>query len=365
MGSSARARRGNARIGTWCAALAATVAAGLAVAPAALALGHYRRHNLVSDQAGKADVMDPALVNAWGLAFGKSTPAWVADNGTDVATLYTGDTGGTPVMKVPLTVSIPGGAPTGQVFNGSNQFMVHAGGKSGPANFIFSSEAGKITAWSQSVPPLTKARTVASANGAIFKGLAIAKTGNGRRLYATDFHNGRVDVWNGSFDMVHRKGAFRDKKIPDRYAPFGIENVNGHIFVTYAKQDADAEDDVPGAHRGFVDVFDTKGKLLRRFASHGPLNSPWGIVKAPKGFGPASRDLLIGNFGNGQVNAYDRKSSNLVGPLKNKMGHKLIIDGLWALEFGNGVIGTPKTLLFTAGPADEMHGLFGDIAPAG
>ena len=360
-----QARRRNARIGLWCTALVATVAAGLAVAPGALALGHYKRHNLVSDQAGKADIMDPNLVNAWGLAFGKSTPAWVADNGTDVATLYTGDVAGSPVMKFPLTVSIPGGAPTGQVFNSSSSFVVHGGGSSGPANFIFSSEAGKITAWSQTVPPATKARTVASVKGAIFKGLAIGKTNKGRRLYATDFHNNRVDVWDGNFDPVHRHGAFRDPGIPNGYAPFGIEAVRSHVFVTYAKQDSDAEDDVPGAHHGFVDVFDTKGNLQRRFASRGPLNSPWGIVKAPKGFGPAGGDLLIGNFGNGQINAYDPKSSNVIGPLKNKMGHKLRIDGLWALEFGNGMIGTPKTLLFTAGPEDESHGLFGDITPAG
>jgi uncharacterized protein (TIGR03118 family) len=345
----------------WCTALVATVAAGLAVAPGALALGHYKRHNLVSDQAGKADIMDPDLVNAWGLAFGPDTPGWVADNGTDVATLYTGDVAGTPVMKFPLTVSIPGGAPTGQVFNGSNSFVIHAGGNSGPAKFIFSSEAGKITAWSQTVPPPTKARTVASVKDAIFKGLAIAKTGHSHRLYATDFHNDRVDVWNGQFERVHHHGAFRDRKIPDGYAPFGIEAVRHHIFVTYAKQDADAEDDVPGAHHGFVDVFDTRGNLLRRFASRGPLNSPWAVVKAPKGFGPAGGDLLIGNFGNGHINAFDPKSSKFLGALKNKMGHRVRIDGLWALEFGNGVIGTPRTLLFTAGPDDESHGLFGHV----
>jgi uncharacterized protein (TIGR03118 family) len=345
----------------WCAALVVTVAAGLAIAPAAFALGHYTRHNLVSDQAGKADIRDPDLVNAWGLAFGPSTPAWVADNGTDVSTLYTGDVAGTPVMKFPLTVSIPGGAPTGQVFNGSSEFMVHAGGKSGPAQFIFSSEAGRITAWSKTVPPATKAHTVASAKGAIFKGLAIANTKNGHRLYATDFHNDRVDVWDGKFDRVHRKGAFRDRKLPGRYAPFGIEAVSGHIVVTYAKQDADAQDDVSGAHHGFVDVFDKQGNLLRRFASRGPLNSPWAIVKAPKGFGPAGGDLLIGNFGNGQINAFDPKNGKFLGALDNKMGQKLKIDGLWALEFGNGVIGTPQTLLFTAGPDDEAHGLFGDV----
>jgi uncharacterized protein (TIGR03118 family) len=361
MRSPRQAHPRSGRIGTWCAALVVTAAAGLLIAPAAFALGHYARHNLVSDQAGKADIRDPDLVNAWGLAFGPSTPAWVADNGTDVATLYTGDVGGAPVTKVPLTVSIPGGAPTGQVFNGSNEFVIHAGGNSGPANFIFSSEAGKITAWSQTVPPATKARTVASVKDAIFKGLAIATTKKGHRLYATDFHNGRVDVWNGNFDRVRHRGAFRDRRIPDRYAPFGIESVSGHVVVTYAKQDADAEDDVPGAHRGFVDVFDKRGDLLRRFASRGPLNSPWGVVKAPKGFGPAGGALLIGNFGNGRINAYAPKSGEFLGALENKMGKKLRIDGLWALKFGNGVIGSPQTLLFTAGPDDESHGLFGHV----
>ena len=174
-----------------------------------------------------------------------------------------------------------------------------------------------------------------------------------------------MDVWDGKFNRVRHHGAFRDRKLPNRYAPFGIEAVSGHIVVSYAKQDADAEDDVSGAHHGFVDVFDKRGNLLRRFASRGPLNSPWGIVKAPKGFGPASGDLLIGNFGNGQINAFDAKSGKFLGPLESKMGAKLKVDGLWALEFGNGVIGTPHTLLFTAGPADEAHGLFGDISTGG
>jgi uncharacterized protein (TIGR03118 family) len=348
----------------WCAALAVVVAAGMAVAPAALALGHYKRHNLVSDQAGKADVMDPSLVNAWGLSFGPTTPGWVADNGMGVSTLYAGDVSGTPVVKVPLTVSIPGGTPTGTVYNGSSSFVVRAGGNSGPANFLFSSEAGKITAWSQSVPPFTMAQTVAKVKGAIFKGLAIANAGYGSRIYATDFHHGRVDMWDGSFNRVHRRDAFRDKKIPDRYAPFGIEAVKNHIVVTYAKQGAGAAADVPGAHHGFVDIFNTRGKLLRRFASRGRLNSPWGIAKAPKGFGRASGALLIGNFGNGRINAYDPKSTKFLGALKNDKGHKLAIDGLWALKFGNGTIGTPHTLLFTAGPNDQTHGLFGDVVPS-
>jgi len=364
-------------MGIWSVVLAVAVAAGAAIASVALAsgpakgygtsVGRYTQHNLVSDQAGMADMRDRDLVNAWGLAFGPTTPAWVADNGTDVSTLYSGDVGGTPVTKIPLTVSIPGGAPTGAVFNDtndSNSFVVKSGGKSGPANFLFSSEAGKITAWSQGVPPATKAQTVAKARGAIFKGLAIADTAKGPQLYATDFHKGKVDVWDGKFSKVHRRGAFRDKKIPDRYAPFGIQEVNGHIMVTYAKQDKDAEDDVPGAGNGFVDVFSKNGKLLDRFASQGPLNSPWGITMAPKGFGGASGDLLIGNFGDGWINAFKPKSGKFVGSLQNDKGRKLAIDGLWALKFGNGMIGRPKTLLFTAGPEDESHGLFGDLTPS-
>lgn len=369
MRSPERARRSSGRIGMWLAALAA----GLVIAPVALAsgpakgygtsLGNYSQHNLVSDQAGKADVKDPMLVNAWGLSFGPTTPAWVADADRAVSTLYTGGVNGTPGMKIPLTVAIPGGSPTGTVFNGSDSFMVSAGGKSAPANFLFSSESGKITAWSQSVPPLTKAQTEASVHGAIFKGLAISDTAKGPRIYATDFHHRKVDVWNGKFSMVHRKGAFRDEKLPKNYAPFGIEAVKGKIVVTYAKQDAKAEDEVAGPGKGFVDIYATNGKLLRRFASHGTLNAPWGIARAPQGFGQASGKLLIGNFGDGWINAFDPKSGKFLGTLNNDKGRTLSIDGLWALKFGNGVIGTPHTLLFTAGPDDESHGLFGALTP--
>ena len=342
------------------------MSACLALAPGALArgAGRYVQRNLVSDQAGKAQLLDPSLVNAWGLAFGPMTPAWVADNGSDNSTLYSGGVSGTPVAKLPLTVSIPGGAPTGMVYNGSSGFVVHSGAASGPATFLFSSEAGKITGWNIAVPPATEAQPAASVRGAIFKGLAIADTPNGQRLYATDFHHGKVDVWNSRFKPVHRRGAFSDRKIPDKYAPFGIQAIGQKVFVSYAKQDRGAEDDVPGRGNGYVDVYDTSGKLLRRFARRGPLDSPWGIVRAPGDFGGAGGALLIGNFGNGRINAFAPRSGKFLGALQRNNGKPLVIDGLWGLSFGNGIIGTPGTLLFTAGPAGESHGLFGEVLPS-
>jgi uncharacterized protein (TIGR03118 family) len=352
----------------WCGALAVVAVVGMALAPSALArhAGHYTQRNLVSDVPGKAELFDADLVNAWGLAFGPTTPAWVSDNGTDVSTLYAGAVDNTPVTKVPLTVSIPGGAPTGMVFNGSNGFVVHSGASSDPASFLFSSETGVISGWSLAVPPPPpshQAQTAVSVPGAVFKGLAIANTATGPQIYATDFHNGKVDVWDANFAPVQRTGAFSDPAIPAGFAPFGIQAVNGDIVVTYAKQDAAAHDDVAGRGNGFVDVYDTSGNLLRRFASHGPLNSPWGVALAPQGFGDASGALLIGNFGDGRINAYDPVSAKFLGALRGVHGRRLTIDGLWALQFGNGVIGTPHTLLFTAGPADESHGLFGELTP--
>jgi uncharacterized protein (TIGR03118 family) len=337
-------------------------------APSALAkpLGRYIQRNLVSDVPGQAKLLDADLVNAWGLAFAPNGPAWVADNGTDVSTLYAGAASNQPATKLPLTVSIPGGAPTGTVYNGSDGFVVHSGSSSGPALFLFSSESGRITGWSQAVPPpplSTQAQTAVTVPGAIFKGLAIADTATGPRIYATDFHNDRVDVWNSGFKRVNRPGAFSDPAIPDGFAPFGIETVNGDLVVTYAKQDADAEDDVAGPGNGFVDIYDTAGHLLQRVAKHGALNSPWGVAMAPHGFGPAGGALLIGNFGNGRINAYDPASGKRLGALWAH-GQRVRIPGLWALKVGNGVIGTPNSLLFTAGPAHESHGLFGKLTAA-
>jgi uncharacterized protein (TIGR03118 family) len=370
MRASARALRPLGRSGWWCVPAVLLAAAALIFAPPALAghqrLGHYVQRNLVSDVPGAAELTDPNLVNAWGLAFGPTTPAWVADNGTDVTTLYSGAVGDTPPAIVPLIVDLPGGAPTGAVYNGGNGFVVHSGASSGPARFLFSSEAGTITGWNPAVPPpppSMQAQLAVSVPDAIFKGLAIADTAQGKRLYATDFHNNTVDVWDESFAPVQTSGAFTDPAIPAGYGAFGIQAVNGAIVVTYAKQDADAEDDVAGPGLGFVDVYSTSGALLRRFAARGPLNAPWGIALAPFGFGRASGALLIGNFGDGRINAYDPVSGRFLGALRGQRGERIAIDGLWALEFGNGVIGTQQTLLFTAGPDDETHGLFGSLSP--
>jgi len=328
----------------------------------------YTVTNLVSDQAGQALHQDPNLVNAWGLVSGPMTPWWVADNGTNVSTLYTGD--GTPQ---PLVVSVDG-APTGAVFNGGPNFIVSDGsGDSGPSVFMFATESGTIRGWNPNVPPpapSTQTFVVVDRSdvGAIFKGLAIASNQNGDFLYATDFHNSRVDMFDGSFNLVTPPGAFTDPRIPSGYGPFGIQTIGDRIFVTYAKQDAGREDDVRGQGLGFVDVFDTMGTLLGRVATRGQLNAPWGLAMAPANFGRFSADLLVGNFGDGTINAYQQMPNGHFehrGQLRGTNNMPVTIDGLWAIEFGNGNRSGPtNSLFFTAGPDDESHGLFGKIEAA-
>ena len=274
--------------------LAAIVAASVLTAAAPLGAAEqntYKVTNLVSNTAAiPAVIHDASLRNAWGLTASSSSPWWVSDNAADVSTLYNGNT---PPTKVPLTVSVPT-APTGTVFNIANMtgaFPV-AGGTS---RFLFATEHGQILGW-----PGSGAAQLSAAQsfdpGAVYKGLAIATPPAGPRLYATDFHNGRVDVWDGSWNLVNPTSSFVDPSIPAGYAPFGIQRIGDTIFVTYAKQDADAEDDVHGQGLGFVDAYDTAGKLQGRVAQHGQLNAPWGLAMAPASFGrfaerPARRQL--------------------------------------------------------------------------
>jgi uncharacterized protein (TIGR03118 family) len=315
----------------------------------------YSVTNLVSDVSGQAPNTDSNLKNAWGLTSTAGSPWWVADNGADVSTIYRAD--GT-TARAPVQVS---SAPTGAVSNSSSNFVISNGVTSAPATFIFSTEEGQILAWASAVSG-NAAMVEASSSDAIYKGLAIA----GDRLYATDFHHGRVDVFDGSFQPVNSSGAFVDPGIPSGYAPFGIQNVNGNIVVTYAKQDANREDDVKGQGLGFVDMFSTTGTFLGRIATHGQLNAPWGIAMAPANFGRFGGDLLIGNFGDGEISAYEPQldgSFELVGQMRTGSHQVLSIDGLWALQFGKGAAnnGPITTLFFTAGPNDESHGLFGTI----
>ena len=346
-------------------ALAAIVAASVLTVAAPLGAAEqnaYTVTNLVSNTASiPAVIHDANLRNAWGLTASSSSPFWVSDNATDVSTLYNGNT---PVTKVPLTVSVPT-APTGTVFNiagGSGAFPV-AGGTS---RFLFATEHGQILGWPGSgAAQLSAAHSFAS--DAIYKGLAIANTSVGPRLYATDFHNARVDVWDASWNLVNPTTSFVDPSIPAGYGPFGIQAIGSTIFVTYAKQDADAEDDVHGQGLGFVDAYDTAGNLQGRVAQHGQLNAPWGLAMAPASFGRFANDLLVGNFGDGEINAYALQPNGSFehsGELRGGDGKPLAIDGLWALQFGNdGSAGPSRTLFFTAGPNDEADGLFGSINP--
>jgi uncharacterized protein (TIGR03118 family) len=338
-------------------AVLAAVAAGAATA--GIQDDVYAVHDLVADAAGGAGTTDASLVNAWGLSAGPTTPWWSSNNGTNTSTLYNA-----AGAKQALTVTVPGG-PTGTVFNGvATDFVVSQNGKSGGARFLFANEAGQILGWSPTVNG-TAALVGAdsSSAGAVYKGLTIA---NGR-LYATDFHNGRVDVFDRTFAKVSL--PFADAKIPKGFAPFGIQALGTTIFVTYAKQDSDAKDDVPGGGAGYVDQYSLDGQLIARVASGGrknaPPNAPWGLALAPASFGVFSGDLLIGNFGNGRISAYqDRGGGKWVykGQLRHGDQSLVTIDGLWAIAFGNGAAAGPTTsLYFAAGPAGETHGRFGSI----
>ena len=321
----------------------------------------YTVHALVSDDPSvAAPATDANLVNGWGLSAGPTTPWWSSNNGTNTTTLYSG-----AGSKVALTVAIAGG-PTGTVFNGNAaDFVISQNGKSGSARFLFATEAGTVVGWS---PAVNAAAAVTGADrssaGAIYKGLATASD----RLYATDFHNARVDVFDASFGLMSLPGAFQDAKIPKGFAPFGIQALGGNIFVTYAKQDAAAKDDVPTPGLGYVDEFTTDGKLVAQVVNsqkkNAPLNAAWGLALAPSGFGNFAGDLLVGNFGNGRVSAYAQSGSKWVykGQLRVGDGTPIAIDGLWAIAFGNGSASGPATsLYFLSGPAGEKHGLFGSI----
>jgi uncharacterized protein (TIGR03118 family) len=339
----------------------AALALGIAGAGAAPSLVAYNVYPLVSDDAAvSAPLADTALVNGWGLTASATSPWWVADNNTGLSTLYTG-----VGSKNPTVVTVPGG-PTGSVANPSTgDFTISQNGTSGAARFLFATASGQILGWTPTVNG--NAAVVAvdrSAARTEYDGLTVA----GDRLYATDFHNARVDAFDSSFNPLSL--GFVDRGIPKGWAPFGIQALNGDIFVTYAKQDTKATESVPGGGLGYVDEFTQDGKLLARVASKGspraPLNAPWGLTLAPANFGAYSGDLLVGNFGNGRINAYTQLASGkwvYTGQLRVANGTPIALDGLWAIAFGNGAAAGPTNdLYFTSGPRAQAHGLFGFIA---
>lgn len=309
----------------------------------------FNQTNLVSDMSGVAANTDPNLKDAWGMSFSSGTPIWVSDRDTGVSTLYTPGTG----APKSLVVSVPPGAPngpTGQVFAGGSTFMANGG----PAFFIFDTLGGTVDAWGGKSG--TTAQVVVPASGARYEGLAMANN----MLFAANFSSGGgIDVYNSSYSPVSMSGKFTDPNLPAGYAPFDIQLVNGFLYVTYAKLSSSAPVPLPGGG-GYVDQYDTSGNLVARVISNGALNAPWGITMAPKGFGSLGGDLLVGNFGNGEINAYTT-SGTWVETLSDSKGNPISINGLWSLDFDSGAP-NPDALYFTAGPNNGNDGLFGDIS---
>jgi uncharacterized protein (TIGR03118 family) len=345
--------------------------AALAAAALTLAAGCGGRSDgyvvrpLVSDGA-RAPVRDGRLLNAWGLAASPTGPWWTANEASGTSTLYSG-----AGAKQRLTVRVEGG-PTGVVYNPTRGFVVAEGGAAAPARFIYAAEDGTIRGWAPSVPHGWSDEVVVAVDeadrAAVFRGLALA----GGRLYATDFHNARVEVFDARWRRLERPGAFVDRTIPAWYAPFGIHAVGGHLFVTYVYRAPVNGNDAPTG--GFVDEFDLDGRLVDRVARMGPLNAPWGVALAPAGFGAASGALLVANFGDGRINVFRRGKDGWrhAGPLRDRHGSPVAINGLWGIAFGNGgLAGARTTLFFASGPhvwrgatENAVHGLLGAITPA-
>ena len=340
--------------------LLAIVAAAVSAAPGTAA-AQFTVNNLVTDDptAHAAPIADPGLVNAWGLSYSPTSPFWVSSNGTGQAQLYAVNPATQATTKQGLTVSIPGdGTVTGQVFNSN------AGSAFGGDLFMFVSEDGTISGWRGALG--TTAETLVPGSSAnVYKGVAFGTTGGNSYLYAANFRSGTIDVDKGSAAAPSLSGTFADPLLPSGYAPFNVQNLGGTLYVTYAKQDATKHDEVAGAGLGLVDSYDLQGHLIARVATGGTLNAPWGLAIAPGSFGAMAGALLVGDFGDGRINAYDPTTHAFLGQLTDAGGSPLDIDGLWAIAPGNGgSAGSNSLLYFTAGPDDESHGILGVLTPA-
>jgi uncharacterized protein (TIGR03118 family) len=351
-------------------------------------IGHFLHHRMhmtftVNDLVGSdpsvaAAQTDPNLVNPWGLSESPTSPFWISDNGSGLASIYTVTSSGVTVNAIPpVTIAVPPGQtpgtarPTGQVFNSfapDGAFTLQDGS---PATFLFATEDGTISGWNskagtQSIIAVDEANNPADGDegmgvGAVYKGLAIGKGDNGPVLFAANFRHGTVETYDQNFNLIK---SFTDPNLPAGFAPFNVQVLDGKLFVTFAEQDATKHDDVAGAGNGFVDEFSLNGTLIQRVASHGPLDSPWGLAIAPESFGKLAGDLLVGNFGDGMINAFNLNTDKFQGALKGADGKPIVIGDLWAISPGNGGSGgSANALYFTAGVKDEAHGLFGSITP--
>src|ERR1700733_8390536 len=311
----------------------------------------YKMTNLVSDVSGKAANTDSQLVNAWGLAqVSDSDPVWVSNNNSNTSTFYD-RTSGSKVGSVTVT----SGNPTGIVAGPGTGFNVTESGKTGSSIFIFDTESGTIEGWA---PSVDSAKTIVgysgASNGSVYKGLAIDPTTN--HLFAADFANNQVQIFDNKFKLL---GSFTDTSLPRRYAPFNVAVLNGNLYVAFAERDGSHMNQVNGAGFGYVDVFSTSGTLITQLIAQGPLNAPWGLTIAPSGFGAFAGDLLVGNFGNGWINAFNPTTGAILGTLSSPKGDPIAIKNLWALDTGPGT----STITFSSGPDGQMHGLLGLIAP--
>ncbi len=333
-----------------------------------LARATYQQTNIVSDIRGLAATTDHKLVNPWGLSLSPDGQFRISDNGVGLSTAY--DVNGAR-QPIKVTIPLPPGqtgaaAPTGNIRNTTGDFVITENGVSAPAENIFATEDGTIAAWNPMVDKHNALIEVDNSASAVYKSLTLGSNAEGNFIYATNFHDGTVDVFDGNFHQVQLAGSFTDADIPDGFAPFGIRNINGTIFVTYAKQNDEKHDDVAGPGNGFIDEFDTEGNLIGRFASQGTLNSPHGLALAPADFGEFSNALLVGNFGDGRINAFDPNTGAYLGQLSDADGHPLANPGIWGMTFGNGAGGTrTDTLYFAAGINHEQDGLFASISLAG